>query len=111
MRALIVAGIVACAVAWAGSAQAQLAAPAPLPEGAIAVTAEQNGQTVEANVGGGVAIQLSRNASAGSNWVVTAKPDFLADPEMLTGPATISARPLLGAPSWQVYVFPVTGPG
>jgi hypothetical protein len=108
MRWLIIAAAIALA---ATPARAQRAAPAPAPESAIAATAEQNGQPVEANIGGGVAIQLTPSASAGSNSVVTAKPDFLAAPEMLTGPATLSARPLLGASSWQVYVFPVTGPG
>jgi len=108
MRSLIMAAAIAFA---ATPALAQNAVPAPLPDGAVAVAADQNGQSVDATVGGGVAIQLTHNASAGTNWVVTSKPDFLGDPEMLTGPTRISSRPILGAPSWQVYVFPVTTAG
>lgn len=107
------AWIIAAALAFAPSVSfaSPIASPAPLPEGAIAVEASQNGQTIEANAGGGVAIQLTRNSSAGTSWRVAAKPDFLADPEMLTGPTMISDRPILGAPSWQVFVFPVSEAG
>ncbi len=106
------AWFIAAALAFAATpALAQTAAPAPLPDGAVAVSADQSGGSVEASVGGGVAIQLQRNPSAGANWVVTSKPDFLGDPETLTGPTRISDRPIMGAPTWQVFVFPVSEAG
>ena len=109
MRALILA--VAFALA-SGSALAQTTpAPAPLPDGAVAVAANQNGLNVDASVGAHIAVQLQRNPSVGSNWVVTSKPDFLGDPSVLTAPTVSSSRPVLGAPMWQVFVFAVNDGG
>ncbi len=108
MRAWFIAAALALA---ATPALAQTAAPAPLPDGAVAVSADQSGGSVDASVGGGVAIQLQRNASVGTNWVVSSKPDFLGAPETLTGPTRISDRPIMGAPTWQVFVFPVSEAG
>jgi len=110
MRSWIIATALALAAAPA-LASAQTAAPAPLPDGAVAVAADQSGVRVDASVGGAVAIQLQRNASVGTNWTVASKPDFLGDPETLTGPTRISDRPIMGAPSWQVFVFPVSAAG
>jgi hypothetical protein len=109
MRALVLsAGL----VFFTAPALAQTApAPAPLPDGAVAVSADQNGQSIEAAVGAQVAIQLQRSGSIGTNWTVAAKPDFLGDASQLSGPAVTSARPVLGAPSWQVFVFPVAEAG
>lgn len=109
MRSWIIAA--AFALAATPALASPTPAPAPLPEGAVAVEASQNGQTIDASVGAAVAVQLTRNSSAGTSWSVTAKPDFLADPETLTGPTMISDRPFVGAPSWQVFVFPVSEAG
>ena len=87
------------------------AAPAPLPDGATAVAADQSGQSVDVSVGGAIAIQLRRTPSVGTNWSVASKPDFLADPEQLSGPTVRSTRPVLGAPTWQVFVFSVSAAG
>jgi hypothetical protein len=108
MRSWIIAAALALT---ATPALAQDAAPAPLPDGAIAVTADQSGASIDASVGAAVAIQLQRNASVGTNWTVASKPDFLGDPGTLTGPTRVSTRPILGAPSWQVFVFPVSDAG
>ena len=108
MRSWIIA---AALVLAAAPALAQTAAPAPLPEGAVAVAADQNGGSIDVAVGAAVAIQLQRNASVGTSWSVAAKPDFLGDPQTLTGPTRISDRPIMGAPSWQVFVFPISTAG
>ena len=108
MRSWIIA---AAFVLAAAPALAQTATPAPLPEGAVAVSADQSGGSVDAAVGAAVAIQLQRNASVGTSWNVASKPDFLGDPQVLTGPTRISDRPIMGAPSWQVFVFPVNDAG
>lgn len=86
-------------------------APAPAPEGAVIVAADQSGQTVEASVGASIAVQLQSTPSVGSSWVVTNKPDFLAEPTQLRGPTVTAARPILGAPTWQVFVFGVSEAG
>ena len=89
--------------------------PAPTPEDvAVRVTADQNGQNVEAAVGDSVAIELQNSPSTGSSWRVASKPAFLADPEQLSGPTSqpaASGRPMMGAPRWQVFVFPVAEAG
>ena len=108
MRSWIIAAALALT---ATSALAQTQAPAPLPDGATAVSADQSGGSVDANVGGAIAVQLQRTASVGTNWSVASKPDFLGDPEQLTGPTVVSSRPVLGAPSWQVFVFSVGAAG
>jgi len=108
MRSWIIAAAFALAVT---PALAQDAAPAPAPEGAVTVAADQSGSSVDASVGAAVAIQLQRTPSVGANWTVASKPDFLGDPEQLTGPTRVSTRPILGAPTWQVFVFPVSAAG
>lgn len=110
MRSWIMAAALALA-ALPALASAQDAAPAPLPDGAVAVSADQSGGTVDASVGAAVAIQLQRTPSVGTNWTVASKPDFLGDPEQLSGPTRVSTRPILGAPAWQVFVFPVSAAG
>jgi hypothetical protein len=85
--------------------------PAPLPAGAVAVTAEQNGRSIEAAVGAQAAIQVQRSGSIGANWTVSAKPDFLDDASQLSGPTATATGPVLGAPSWQVFVFAVAVAG
>lgn len=110
MRALILAGVLA---AMAAPALAQQM-PAPSPEGAIRVAADQSGQTVEAAAGNVVAIELQASGSTGTSWSVASKPDFIADPEMLSGPTVTPQAgqpPMMGAPRWQVFVFPVSGAG
>ncbi len=108
MRSWIIAAALALA---ATPALAQDAAPAPLPDGAVAVAADQSGGSVDASVGAAIAIQLQRTPSVGTNWSVASKPDFLGDPEQLSGPTRVSTRPILGAPIWQVFVFPVSAAG
>jgi hypothetical protein len=108
MRALIFAAALALMTA---PALAQTTAPAPAPDGAIAVSVDQNGQSIEAAAGAQIAIQLQRNGSAGANWSVTSRPEFLGSPSELSGPTVTSSRPVLGAPSWQVFVFPVNDSG
>src|SRR5262245_15964688 len=118
------AALVFAAPAWAQPAQvpatppegtvmvAHPVLPAPAPEGALVVAANRNGQSVDATVGAALAVQLRRTPSVGSNWVVTTKPDFLDAPEQLSGPTISPSRPpVLGAPVWQVFVFPVTAAG
>jgi hypothetical protein len=111
MRALVFAAALALV---SGSALAQTTPiPAPLPDGAVAISADQSGQTIAVNVGGRVAIDLQRNPSAGTNWVVTSKPDFVGEPTALTAQAvsSSSSHPILGAPMWQVFVFAVNDGG
>lgn len=86
-------------------------ARAPAPDGAVTVSADQSGGSVDASVGGQVAIQLQRTPSVGTNWVVATKPVFLGDATQLTGPTVTSTRPIMGAPTWQVFVFPVSEAG
>ena len=87
-------------------------APAPLPEGAIAIAADQSGQTIEAAVGGSIAIQLRSQPSIGSNWFLASKPDFLADPTQVSAPTVVSTgAPIVGGQRWQVLVFRVTEAG
>lgn len=109
MRALLFAAALAL---MAAPALAQTTpAAAPLPDGAVAVIADQNGATIDAGVGGTVAIQLQRSGSIGTSWVVASKPDFLGDATQQSGPTVTSTRPIMGAPSWQVFVFPVSEAG
>jgi hypothetical protein len=109
MRALILAGVLA---AMAAPALAQQM-PAPSPEGAIRVAADQSGQTVEAAAGSVIAIELQASGSTGTSWSVASKPVFIADPEVLSGPTVTpqAGRPMMGAPRWQVFVFPVSEAG
>jgi hypothetical protein len=87
-------------------------APAPLPEGAIAIAADQSGQTIEAAVGGSIAIQLRSQPSIGSNWFLASKPDFLADPTQFSAPTVVSmGAPLVGGQRRQVFVFGVSKAG
>jgi hypothetical protein len=89
--------------------------PPPTPEGVLVrIGADQSGQSIEAAQGEGIAVELQSSPSAGASWRVAAKPDFLADPEQISGPMTATApgaRPRLGAPRWQVFVFPVASAG
>ena len=87
-------------------------APAPLPEGAVAVAADQSGQTIEAAVGGSIAIQLRSQPSIGSNWFLASKPDFLAEPTQVSAPTVVSTgAPFVGGQRWQVFVFGVSEAG
>ncbi len=109
MRSWIIAAALALAAA---PAMAQMAVPAPTPgDIAVRVAADQNGQSVSVTQGDGLAIELQSTPSVGSSWRVASKPDFLADPEQVSGPTTAGTRPVLGAPRWQVFVFGVTGAG
>lgn len=109
MRSWIIAAALALVAA---PALAQTTpAPAPAPDGAVTVAADDNGQTISPAVGAQVAVQLQSTPSVGSNWFVTGKPDFVSDPQTLTGPTVNSARPVLGAPRWQVFVFTIDAAG
>lgn len=111
MRALFLALALLSA---APAAWAQLTpVAAPSPEGALQVAASQDGETVHANIGATLAIELQSTPSVGSSWSVAQKPDCLAEPTQATGPVSRSAngRPLMGAPRWQVFVFQVTEAG
>lgn len=104
--------ILAIAVALAASpALAQDMAPAPSPEGAVRITYEQNGDRVEVQASDTLAIELQSSPSAGMSWAVMSQPDFVAPATQETGPTVQSARPIVGAPRWQVFVFTFNGPG
>lgn len=111
MRALILAAALALAAAPAAAQQL----PAPTPDDiAVRVSADQSGQSVTASVGDGVAIELQSSPGAGASWRVASKPDFLSDPEQISGQTfaqQAGAPPRVGAPRWQVFVFGVTGAG
>lgn len=111
MRAWIVA---VALLALAAPALAQ-DLPAPTPEDiGVRVTAAQDGTSVEVSVGEALAVELQSAPSTGSSWRVASRPDFLGEAEQLSGPVTAQApgaRPLLGAPRWQVFVFPVSAAG
>ena len=111
MRAWIFA---AALTLFAAPAFAEDLAP-PTPEGtAVRIAADQNGQSVDAADGDAIAVELQSSPSTGSSWRVAEKPDFLTDNGQLTGPviaAAPGARPLLGAPRWQVFQFTVSGAG
>jgi hypothetical protein len=110
MRSWIVA--IALSLAAAPALAQTSPAPAPLPEGAIAVAADQSGQTIEAAIGGSIAIQLRSQPSIGSTWFLAAKPDFLADPTQVSAPTVVSTgAPLVGGQRWQVFVFGVSAAG
>jgi hypothetical protein len=84
--------------------------PAPAADGSIMVAGDQNGQSLDVRVGADVSLQLQRNVSGGTRWVVTSKPDFLGDPRQAEM-APALGRPVLGAPSWQLFIFPVSETG
>lgn len=110
MRALFVAAALALFSAPALAQTTPVAAP--LPDRAVAVTAEDNGRTVDVDIGTPfVAVQLQRNPSAGTSWSVAAQPNIVNDPEQLSGPTVTSSRPIMGAPVWQVFAFPMTTVG
>lgn len=104
--------IFALAIAFAAApALAQDMVPAPSPEGAVRVTSEQNGDRIEIPASGTLAIELQSSPSAGMSWAVMSQPDFVAEPTQVTGPTVQSARPIVGAPRWQVFVFTFSGAG
>jgi len=107
MRHWIIAAALALAAAPALAETTQ--APAPYPANALQVSAADNGGGHEIAAGGQVAIALPSTPSVGSIWSVAAKPDFLSAVDELSGPT--SARPLLGAPRWQVFVFTADSAG
>lgn len=84
--------------------------PAPASDASPIVLENQNGQTFAVHVGADVTVQLQRNASAGTRWVVSAKPAFLGDPRQAEM-ALATPRPVVGAPSWQMFIFPVSAAG
>jgi hypothetical protein len=84
--------------------------PAPASDASPIVSENQNGQTFAVHVGADVTVQLQRNASAGTRWVVSAKPAFLGDPRQAEM-ALATPRPVVGAPSWQMFIFPVSAAG
>lgn len=108
MRSWIFAVAVALAAA---PALAQDMVAAPSPEGAVRIGSDQNGARVEVQAGDTLAIELQSSPSAGNSWAVMAQPDFVAPATQVTGPTVQSARPIVGAPRWQVFVFTFTGPG
>ncbi len=77
------------------------------------VSAAQNGASVQASVGGKVAIALSVNPSTGAHWDVTEKPDFLGNADIHVAPAPLAPgqRPRLGAPQMATIAFDVTAAG
>jgi hypothetical protein len=87
--------------------------PAPAPEGAIAVTSTQGGETIRAAVGDKIAVELIGAPSTGASWNVAAQPAVLSGPERLTGPTTSAqARPgFVGGQRWQVFVFEAKAAG
>ena len=107
--------ILAAALLFAAAPAFAADTPAPTPaDVATHVTAAQNGQTIETPPDGAVAIELQSSPSTGSSWRLVSKPDFLADPEQVSGPTYTPApgeRPRMGAPRWQVFVFPVSAGG
>ncbi|WP_395645167.1 protease inhibitor I42 family protein [Terricaulis sp.] len=105
--------IFALAMAFVGApALAQTPAPAPSPEGAVRVASDQDGQRIEVQASDTLAIELQSTPSTGTSWAVIAQPDFVAEPTQQRGPTvTGTPRPILGAPSWQVFVFTFTGAG
>lgn len=110
MRSLIVAALALAAAATPAFA-GDLAPPAP--DGAVAVTADQAGQTITASVGDKIAVELIGSPSTGTSWLVAEKPDFLGAPQFATGPTSdAQTRPgFVGGDRWQVYVFDVTTAG
>jgi hypothetical protein len=99
----------------AAPALAQTQLPPPTPDGVSEhLTIDQSGTTVNATQGASLAVELKTAGSGGFRWSFTSKPDFLSEPNLLAGP-TIAQAPggprMLGAPTWQVFVFQVTGAG
>ena len=110
MRTWLFAAALTLVTAPAFAQSAPVEAPAPAADGSIMVSQDQNGQSLDARVGADVTVELQRNASAGTRWVLASKPDFLGDPrqaEMALG----SLRPVVGAPSWQMFIFGVSEGG
>lgn len=88
--------------------------PAPAPEDVAVQITSASGQTVEVQQGENIAVELQVSPSTGGRWRVTAKPDFLDDAGMRTGPVNAPAangRVMLGAPVWNVFLFTANGAG
>ena len=114
MRSFISAGILAAALLAAIPAAAENLAP-PTPDGvSVHVAADQNGGAVSVTEGEAIAVELQSSPSTGSSWRVAGKPDGLGEAEQVTGPviaAVPGAPPRMGAPRWQVFVFPAVASG
>lgn len=103
--------ILAAALAIAAAPAFADTLAAPVPEGAVVVV---NHGDAEVDVGQRIAVALQSNPSTGGRWVVTQKPDFLADAGQRGGPLNAplpDGRVMVGAPVWQVFLFSVSGPG
>ena len=87
MRALATAALFVWASA-PGLAEAT-PKPAPTPDEAARVGANQKGLRVE----------LQPNASTGASLAASAKPGFLGKARSLSGPTTVASHLILGAPS------------
>jgi inhibitor of cysteine peptidase len=112
MRMLLLA---AASIAVAAPSFADTAAtlPAPAPAEAIQVAQGQAGETISAQVGATIAVQLMGSPSSGLSWLVAEKPEFLGTARFLTGPTTENqTRPgFVGGQRWQVYTFEVLAAG
>jgi hypothetical protein len=110
MRAWLVAATLALMAAPALAQSPPAPSPPEASDASPIVSENQNGQTFAVSVGADVTVQLQRNASAGTRWVVSAKPTFLGDPRQAEM-ALATPQPVVGAPSWQMFIFPVSTAG
>jgi predicted secreted protein len=110
MRAWLLAATLTLLATPAMAQSSPAPSPAPASDASPIVLENQNGQTFAVHVGADVTVQLQRNASAGTRWVVSAKPAFLGDPRQAEM-ALATPRPVVGAPSWQMFIFPVSAAG
>ena len=112
MRSWIFAVVVALSAAFPAFADPKVAPPTP-ESVSVRVSAEQNGETIQAAPGATFAVELVGSPSTGTSWIVTSKPDFLATPRFLTGPTTLAQQQpgFVGGQRWQVYTFEVKEAG
>jgi hypothetical protein len=107
MRSLVLAARFAAVLAPAPAPALAQIAPMPTPEDAAA-RCGRSGRLVEVEQGANIALELQTSPSPGGRWPPAAKPDFLGDACMRTGPANApgaKGRANLGARLWNVLLF------
>ena len=114
MRTLILAVMLAAVLMLVGAPALAETAPPPTPEDVAVRISGLSGQVVEVERGENIAVELQSSPSTGGRWTIAAKPDFLDDAGMQTGPVNAPAantRPVLGAPVWNVFLFTANAAG
>lgn len=92
---------------------AQQGVPAPTPDVAVRITAEQNGQTINVGVNQRFAIELVGVPTAGYQWQPASIPAFITRAGDASGNTTAAqSQPgFTGGNHWEVTMFAATGPG